>query len=190
VAQHIIAGGFSGIFTATVATPGERVKCLMQIQRESKTTARYSSSFDCAVKLYKEGGIRNVCKGAYATLLRDVISGAGFFGIYYWVRPKLRSRNASKEDISIPAVLIAGGLAGAGCSIACLPADVVKSRVQTAPEGTRTNIATIFVRLLKEGGIRSLYKGVTPIMLRGFIGNAGGFLGYEYTIKVLNKLLQ
>ena len=77
-----------------------------------------------------------------------MISGAGFFGIYYWVRPKLRSRNASKEDISIPGVLIAGGLAGAGCSIACLPADVVKSRVQTAPEGTRTNIATIFVRLV------------------------------------------
>ncbi len=53
-----------------VAAPGERIKCLMQIQRESKAAAKYANSFDCAVKLYREGGVRNIFKGTVATLLR------------------------------------------------------------------------------------------------------------------------
>ena len=53
-----------------VAAPGERIKCLMQIQRESKAAAKYSNSFDCAVKLYREGGVRSIFKGTVATLLR------------------------------------------------------------------------------------------------------------------------
>ena len=56
-----------------VAAPGERVKCLMQIQRESKGAAKYSSSIDCAVKLYREGGVRSIYKGTVATLLRGQV---------------------------------------------------------------------------------------------------------------------
>jgi hypothetical protein len=64
-----LAGAFSGIFTTSVMAPGERIKCLLQVQ-QGGGEQRYNGMVDCAKKLYKEGGIRNIYKGSLATLLR------------------------------------------------------------------------------------------------------------------------
>ena len=44
----------------------------IQIQQGSKEKVKYSSSWDCARQLYKEGGITNVYRGTMATLLRGM----------------------------------------------------------------------------------------------------------------------
>lgn len=67
--QLFAAGAFSGIFTTTIMAPGERIKCLLQIQQGSGQQ-KYNGMVDCAKQLYKEGGIRSVYKGSFATLLR------------------------------------------------------------------------------------------------------------------------
>lgn len=67
--QLFIAGGFSGILCATVMAPGERIKCLLQIQ-QGDGPKKYNGMVDCAKQLYKEGGIRSIYKGLCATLLR------------------------------------------------------------------------------------------------------------------------
>lgn len=67
--QVFAAGAFSGIFTTTIMAPGERIKCLLQIQQGSGQQ-KYNGMVDCAKQLYKEGGIRSVYKGSFATLLR------------------------------------------------------------------------------------------------------------------------
>lgn len=67
--QLFAAGAFSGIFTTTIMAPGERIKCLLQIQQGS-SQQKYNGMVDCAKQLYKEGGIRSVYRGAFATLLR------------------------------------------------------------------------------------------------------------------------
>jgi solute carrier family 25 carnitine/acylcarnitine transporter 20/29 len=64
-----LAGAFSGIFTTSVMAPGERIKCLLQVQ-QGGGEQRYTGMVDCAKKLYKEGGIRSIYKGSLATLLR------------------------------------------------------------------------------------------------------------------------
>lgn len=68
--QLFAAGAFSGIFTTTIMAPGERIKCLLQIQQGGGTPQKYNGMVDCAKQLYKEGGIRSVYKGSFATLLR------------------------------------------------------------------------------------------------------------------------
>lgn len=67
--QLFAAGAFSGIFTTTIMAPGERIKCLLQIQQGSGQQ-KYNGMVDCAKQLYKEGGIRSVYRGSFATLLR------------------------------------------------------------------------------------------------------------------------
>lgn len=54
--------------------PGERIKCLLQIQQGGNAPQKYNGMVDCAKQLYKEGGIRNVYKGSFATLLRGKTS--------------------------------------------------------------------------------------------------------------------
>lgn len=68
-AQLFAAGAFSGILTTSVMAPGERIKCLLQIQQSSQSP-KYTGMTDCAKKLYAEGGIRSIYKGSFATLLR------------------------------------------------------------------------------------------------------------------------
>lgn len=63
------AGAFSGIFTTSIMAPGERIKCLLQIQADAKNK-KYDGMVDCAKKIYKESGLRGIYKGTCATLLR------------------------------------------------------------------------------------------------------------------------
>lgn len=69
-AQLFAAGSFSGIFTTSIMAPGERIKCLLQIQQGGNSPQKYNGMVDCAKQLYKEGGIRSIYKGSVATLLR------------------------------------------------------------------------------------------------------------------------
>lgn len=68
--QIFAAGALSGVVTTVITAPGERIKCLLQVQQASGGERKYNGFLDCGVKLYKEGGIRSIYKGACATLLR------------------------------------------------------------------------------------------------------------------------
>lgn len=69
--QIFVAGSFSGIFSTCITAPGERIKCLLQVQQGSAgVEKKYNGMLDCAAKLYKEGGLRSIFKGSCATLLR------------------------------------------------------------------------------------------------------------------------
>lgn len=85
--QLFAAGAFSGIFTTTIMAPGERIKCLLQIQQTGTTPPKYSGMSDCAKSLYREGGLRSVYKGSVATLLRGeyllIILSFGFIDAPY-----------------------------------------------------------------------------------------------------------
>ncbi|XP_054710058.1 mitochondrial carnitine/acylcarnitine carrier protein-like [Uloborus diversus] len=187
--QLFNAGMLSGIFTTTIMTPGERIKCLLQVQQATVSSheAKYAGPIDCAKKLYKEGGIRSIYKGTAATLLRDVPASGMYFMSYEWLQRVLTPAGKDRSEISVWRTLFAGGMAGIFNWSVAIPADVLKSRLQTAPEGTYPNgIRDVFKHTMKEEGIRALYKGATPVMLRAFPANAACFMGYEVTMKFLN----
>ncbi|KAG7208290.1 hypothetical protein KM043_014532 [Ampulex compressa] len=89
--------------------------------------------------------------------------------------------------LGILSTIMAGGFAGIANWIVGMPPDVLKSRLQTAPEGTYKNgIREIFTVLMREEGPRALYKGCTPVMLRAFPANAACFVGFEVAMTFLN----
>lgn len=49
-------------------------------------------------------------------------------------------------------------------------------------------IRDVFAKLYKEEGLKALYSGVKPVMLRAFPANAACFLGVEFGLKGLNFL--
>ena len=71
-----------------------------------------------------------------------------YFGIYYWLLDVLRSPNTSRDQLNVVSILLAGGAAGIACNVIELPPDVVKSRIQTTPEGTRVNFMSMFSKLV------------------------------------------
>lgn len=86
--QIFYAGLLSGVFTTAIMAPGERIKCLLQIQA-SQGEKKYNGTFDCVKKLYKEGGMRSIYKGTAATLMRDVPASGVYFATYDWFKKAL-----------------------------------------------------------------------------------------------------
>lgn len=83
--------------------------------------------------------------------------------------------------------MLAGGVAGVIQWIPAIPFDVIKSRLQTAPEGAYPGgLIDVLEVLIKEEGVRGLYKGAVPVLIRGFPANAACFLGYELSMSFFN----
>uniref|UniRef100_A0A2M4ANP4 Putative mitochondrial carnitine/acylcarnitine carrier protein n=1 Tax=Anopheles triannulatus TaxID=58253 RepID=A0A2M4ANP4_9DIPT len=187
--QLFVAGAISGIFTTTVMAPGERIKCLLQIQQGGNSPQKYNGMVDCAKQLYAEGGLRSIYKGSFATLLRDVPASGMYYFTYEYLKRKMEPAPGAKPDatLALLGTIFAGGMAGIANWAVGMPADVLKSRLQTAPEGTYPNgIRDVFRELMKREGPLALYKGVTPVMLRAFPANAACFIGLEVAMKFLN----
>ncbi|KAG8227848.1 hypothetical protein J437_LFUL010711 [Ladona fulva] len=110
-----------------------------------------------------------------------------YFMTYEWVKEFLTPADQEKGKIGLLQTIFAGGMAGICNWLVAMPADVMKSRLQTAPEGTYPRgIRDVFAHLMKEEGPKALYKGCAPVMLRAFPANAACFIGFEACMKLLN----
>ncbi|KAM8830290.1 mitochondrial carnitine/acylcarnitine carrier protein-like isoform 2-T2 [Synchiropus picturatus] len=183
--QIFLSGCLAGVFTTVIVAPGERIKCLLQVQAGS-AKSRYTGPVDCAVRLYKEQGIRSVYKGTVLTLIRDVPSNGLYFLTYEYLKNVLTPEGQSVSQLSTPKILLAGGVAGILNWTIALPPDVLKSNFQT--DGKYTGLVDVLRTLLREEGPKGLYKGFNAVFLRAFPANAACFLGFEVALKGLDWL--
>ncbi|KAK1332711.1 hypothetical protein QTO34_007394 [Cnephaeus nilssonii] len=182
--QLFAAGMLSGVFTTGIMTPGERIKCLLQVDTEPHRLARTPDPgffrgnqvhrrLDCAKKVYQESGIRGIYKGTVLTLMRDVPASGMYFMTYEWLKNILTPEGKSVSDLSVPRILVAGGVAGIFNWVVAIPPDVLKSRFQTAPPGKYPNgFRDVLRELVQNEGVTSLYKGFNAVMIRAFPANA------------------
>ncbi|GAA5984503.1 hypothetical protein JCM11641_007004 [Rhodosporidiobolus odoratus] len=176
------AGFFSAIPTTLVAAPVERVK--MQGQGGQQL---YSGPLDAVRKLYSQGGLRSIYRGTTATLARDGPGSAAYFVAYEYVKKKLTPEGTDPASLSLGAVMMAGGVAGVTMWTFAIPPDVIKSRLQGAPEGTYSGFVDCAVKTVKHDGVKALFKGFGPAMARAFPANAATFLGVELSMQLMNK---
>ncbi|KAK7512870.1 mitochondrial carrier domain-containing protein [Phyllosticta citriasiana] len=191
VAQISSAGFFSAIPMTLITAPFERVKVLLQIQGQ-KTLApgekpKYSGGLDVVRHLYREGGLRSVFRGSAMTLARDGPGSAAYFATYEVIKRRLTPKNpdGSPGQLSLTAVMAAGGAAGVAMWIPVFPVDTVKSRLQSA-EGNVT-VGGVVRQLWKAGGARAFFPGIGPAMCRAVPANAATFLGVEVAQKAMGK---
>lgn len=138
----------------------------------------YKGFGDCATRIYKESGLKGLYKGMVLTLMRDVPGCMAYFGVY------TVAKNAFGQSPLAP--LAAGAMAGVAFWPVVLPMDCLKSRYQTAPEGTYQNVGEVFTKLMEEEeGPAGLFRGIGPAMIRAMPANAISFLGAELTKKAL-----
>ena len=184
--DNCVAGGFSALPATVLMTPIERVKVLLQTQKVDPTTGKrpFVGPVDVVRHLYKTGGVSSIYRGTVATLVRDGPGSVAYFGVYEYLK-----KNMTKNgEISQGSILFAGGMAGVANWAVSIPPDVLKSRLQAAPEGMYKGMGDVFFKLIKEEGPQGLFKGFVPIMARAFPANAACFFGAELSYKFLDKL--
>jgi len=182
----MFAGGFSAIPGSAVMVPGDRIKVILQAQSSMEGGKQYAGPVDCAKDIYRQGGIRGLYKGTALTLLRDGPGSVAYYGVYEIMKAKMTAGDAS-GSLSPLKVIFCGGMAGVMNWVVAVPADVLKSRYQTAPDGTYPGgIRQVASELIAKEGVGSLYKGIAPALVRAFPANAACFLGMETAKKFLN----
>lgn len=193
VGQISFAGFFSAIPMTVITAPFERVKVLLQIQGQKQLAPgekpKYANGVDVVRQLYKEGGIRSVFRGSAMTLARDGPGSAAYFATYEYLKRRLTPAGPDgkpAKELSLPAVMTAGGAAGIAMWISVFPVDTIKSRLQSA-EG-RPTIGGTIGGLYRNGGIKAFFPGFGPAIARAVPANAATFLGVELAHQAMNKM--
>ena len=190
--QFAAAGFFSAIPMTLVTAPFERVKIILQIQGQKELKPgekpKYSGGVDVVRQLFKEGGIKSVFRGSAMTLARDGPGSAVYFSSYEAIKRSLtpKDENGKPGPLSLTAVCIAGGSAGAIMWIPVFPLDTIKSRLQSG--SGNLSIGGTIREIHGRGGFKAFFPGFAPAVARAVPANAATFLGVELAHQAMNKM--
>ncbi|CAK8680012.1 unnamed protein product [Clavelina lepadiformis] len=178
---YSLAGLCSGLTEGVVINPFERVKVLLQSEKNVKLKDQESTFAKARKIVQSEGlGTKGINRGLTATLGRHGVWNMVYFGIYHSAKPYIPE---SKSWIETTAYKLLIGLgAGSIASVINIPYDVAKSRIQgpqPVPGQTKYFGAhhTMLI-IYKEEGFRALYKGLVPKLLR--LGPSGAIMMFVY----------
>jgi len=186
-AEIAAAGFMSAVPTTIITAPVERAKVMLQVQGQGGSAAKHNGVLAVMSHLYKEGGIRSIFRGTAATLARDGPGSAAYFAAYEVTKKALTPVGASPAELNLGAVILAGGTAGVAMWAIAIPPDVLKSRLQSAPEGTYAGFMDCARKTIAADGVGALWKGFGPAMGRAFPANAATFLGVEVSRQLMDK---
>ncbi|KZS95363.1 mitochondrial carrier [Sistotremastrum niveocremeum HHB9708] len=184
----ILTGCFAGATESVVVVPFELVK--IKLQDKAST---FTGPLDVVRHLVKtEGVVRGLYTGMESTFWRHVWWNGGYFGCIHQMRSALPK--AETPQAQLMNNFIAGSVGGFVGTALNTPFDVVKSRIQGAAKQpgvapkynwTYPGLAMIY----REEGLKALYKGFVPKVLRLAPGGGVLLLVVEVTLGLFRKAL-
>ena len=162
----------------------------MRLQLQGSSVARGSGKpmnmFQTVAHIARHEGVTSLWKGAKPALLRQLTYGGMRYGLYEPIKQLLVGDAHDPDgpgpagDFPIYIKLLAGCLSGALASGICNPTDVLKIRMQADTSGTLYRGLTHgFTTIVREEGLRGLYKGVNPTTQRAAIVAAVEIASYD-----------
>lgn len=180
-----LAGMVAGVAHLPVTNALELVRVRCQIQHSSRRLLM--TPLEAMQRAIRHDGYgKGLSKGIGFTAIREIPGNAVYFATYETCfRSLCAGRDqASAQDLSQFA-FISGGLAGV-LNWACLfPVDSLKSRYQS-DSLSRPKFRSPWhcvQKSLKHGGLVSLFRGLSPCLVRAFLANGTGFA----TIELVNR---
>ena len=169
--RRMLAGSAAGVTEAlVVVTPFEKVKVALQAQHGTdKARLKYKGPIHAATLIVKEQGVRALWTGAAPTVLRNgtnqmcLFSAKPAFDRVYWGKHEGDARQLA------PLQSMASGFSAACIGpIATGPFDVCKTRLQAQGAGATEykGFLDVLIKVPREEGVRALWKGLTPRLLR------------------------
>lgn len=179
--KNFVCGAVTGVISSLILAPTEHIKCRMQAGRET-----YANSLDAGRRIWETRGVSGLYRGLMATWLRQ----APGFGVYFSCYDGIKHRLQKSLGESWAAPILAGGTAGSLSWAVVYPIDLIKSRIQVLPLDTpklERSMWNIARGIYRQGGWRSLYRGLGITVLRAFPVNAIIFPTYELTLAFLKN---
>lgn len=185
--DYFNCGAVAGFANGFLTSPIEHIR--IRLQSQTGETKLYNGPLDCAKKIYQENGIRGIYKGLGPTLIRESIGLGIYFSTYEALISRELKSNSKLTRNDIPAwkLCMFGGLSGYTLWIGIYPIDVIKSKLQTdgVKNGKYSNALGVAKDVLRTQGIKGLYKGFMPTILRAAPANGATFAVFEITMRLL-----
>lgn len=160
-----IAGGISGFFTRALTQPLDCIKVRHQLQLEpirKNIGAKYTSTWQTFVLMFREEGIRGLWKGHVPGQILSITYGFGQFAAYDQFNRQSRKIQFFNDHSDIRHT-VAGGFAGAFGMTIATPFDVVRTRFIAQDHGRGyKSIVDAFQTMIKAEGLRGLFRGLIP----------------------------
>jgi mitochondrial ornithine carrier protein len=194
VVSRLTCAAVAGASTSFILTPLELLKCHMQVSLASRQRPADSATsirsrpryIPTIAKILHHRGISGFWRGQLGTMIREMGGTAAWFGAYEAVSDILRNLRSIHSDetpgFSIWQAVVAGGAAGVAYNVICYPADTIKARMQTVDGGVgplAASFSTVGRAILREHGVRGLYRGCGVAVCCIAPGSATIFLIYE-----------
>ncbi|KAF8989892.1 mitochondrial carrier domain-containing protein [Cyathus striatus] len=179
------AGAMAGAANAILASPVEMFKVRMQGQYGAATDKRLR---EVVSEMWKDWGFRRgIMRGYWVTVAREIPAYAGFYTAFEFSKRKFAQTYG--KDLPVWALLASGSTGGIAYWLACYPLDVIKSRIQLRPippQGTPVQYIANEVRsIVAESGVRGLFRGLSPSLLRSIPAAGSTFAAFEITREYL-----
>lgn len=172
-----LSGAIGGCLSRTVTAPLDRLKVVMQA---GKGDGRIWSSL---MYLYREGGLLGLWRGNGINCVKIAPESAIKFLCYGEIKRHVaKVTGGNQDDLSIAEKFFAGASAGLVSQTVVYPLEIVKTRLALSVTGEFKSVPDVFVTILREGGVRGMYRGLTPSLL-GIVPYAGIDLMVFNTLK-------
>ncbi|EIE25905.1 mitochondrial carrier [Coccomyxa subellipsoidea C-169] len=195
---HLLSAAEAGCIVCLLTNPIWVIKTRLQLQRRAARLSNPYRGFGHAVRqIAKEEGFAGFYRGLLPSLLL-VSHGAIQFMVYEELKkaasgPLMRD-NDSKQPLNSLEISVIGAVSKLAASIVTYPSQVVRARIQQRQDQFRgvrydSGLRTLQVTMRREG-VRGLYKGLLPNVLRVMPQSAITFLIYEKVMQLLDNQIQ
>jgi solute carrier family 25 folate transporter 32 len=183
--QHMLCAYQAGLVTATLTNPIWVIKTRMMLQTPNGV-ARYRSTGDALRSIWRDEGFRGLYRG-YAPALIGVAHGAVQFSVYEQFKRFIK-RNSLDNDVGY---FCAGAASKVVATVITYPYQVIRTRLQDRPAAGEarkfTSTWSTIVTTWRAEGVRGMYRGLGPGVLRVMPQSAIVFMVYERVLKVLQR---
>lgn len=176
-------GGLAGMGATCFVQPLDLVKNRMQLSGMGGKAKEYKTSFHAIQGILKTEGIVGMYTGLSAGLLRQATYTTTRLGIYTWLFETVSGSDGVPPGFLMKAAL--GMTAGVAGAFVGTPAEVALIRMTAdgrLPEAERRNYKNVveaLLRITKEEGVLTLWRGALPTMGRAMVVNAAQLASYS-----------
>ncbi|ORX59936.1 mitochondrial thiamine pyrophosphate carrier 1 [Piromyces finnis] len=189
--QNTLSGAVTGFLSGVLTAPLDVLKIRMQLQKSTNGgVLKYNHILKSIIRICREEGIKALWKGNIAAQYLSISYGAVQFYIY---EQSMKGFNKLRDEKKYPIPygvqnFVSGAISGANAVIATYPFDFLRTRFATQGNiHLYRNIPQATYLVIKNEGIKSLYKGVVPsvVSIIPYIGTS--FQTHSVALDYINR---
>ena len=168
--RYYAAGGICAAFSHGITTPIDVVKTRQQVDPALQGKGVVKST----KKIIEKEGFRTLLSGLGPTTWGYLLEGSIKFGIYEALKPQVRrlllwaatASSISGLSSKLLGFLLCAGVSGVAASAMICPMEALRIRLVAEPDFAPEGWVHGFLRLLREGGVGGLWRGINAMMLK------------------------